>query len=236
MVARGRKGPPVADPALPRVVREGCMRRLFTLIALFGFGLLFMGIAAMQSLSGHSGEASPKSPETARVCFTYSGPTTPAEGLAALFAPEVTAVHKMNFPAGNFTSWFRGGPGLATLASIESGDALCAAGPADDANLFAVDTGATTAAAPPPETAPPALTTASTETGMNCFVYAGPTTNVSDFGARFSGAVTAVQRWNLPDGKFSSWFASNPGLSTIVSLGAGDVVCVSAPPDTSVFR
>jgi len=152
----------------------------------------------------------------------------------ALFAPTVTALNKMNLPAGNFSSWFRVAPSLATLTSIASGDALCAAGPAAGTNLFPAGTAATVTV-PTPPAIPTPVTTASTGTGVFCFAYSGPTTPVTSFATRFVGAVTAVNRWNLPDGNFNSWFAAAPSLSTITSLNNGDVVCVSAPIGTSVF-
>ena len=82
---------------------------------------------------------------------------------------------------------------------------------------------------------PEPVTTTTTATGVFCFVYSGPTTAVANFTTRFNSAIVAVNRLNLPDGAFSSWFAAAPSLSTITSLNNGDVICVSAPVGTSVF-
>lgn len=62
-------------------------------------------------------------------CFAYSGPTTLASGLPTLMNPAVIAVNKLNLPGGNFTSWFRAAPALATLTQVASGDTLCVAAP-----------------------------------------------------------------------------------------------------------
>jgi hypothetical protein len=141
----------------------------------------------------------------------------------------------INLPAGNYSSWFRTAPSLATLTGLGNGEIICVYGPVGS-NVFV---SATPAVVTPPVTAPatPAtVITAVTETGVYCFAYSGPTTQVANFTTRFNPAIVGVNRLNLPDGKFSSWFAAAPALTTITALDNGDILCVAGPTGTSVFE
>lgn len=62
-------------------------------------------------------------------CFQYSGPTTTAANFGSLFTTAVTAVNKLNFPDGSYSSWFPAAPDLATISSIADGAVLCVAAP-----------------------------------------------------------------------------------------------------------
>ncbi len=79
------------------------------------------------------------------------------------------------------------------------------------------------------------VTVTQTRTGVYCFVYAGPTTVASGLGTLFSSSVVSVNKFNLPDGDFSSWFRAAPALATIVRVASGDTLCVAAPVGSTVF-
>lgn len=82
---------------------------------------------------------------------------------------------------------------------------------------------------------PVAQTVTATSTGVYCFVYSGPTTPVASFVTRFTAGVSGVNKMNLPDSSYSSWFSAAPQFATIVVLSNGDLICVAAPPGTAVF-
>jgi len=80
------------------------------------------------------------------------------------------------------------------------------------------------------------VTVTQTRTGVYCFVYSGPTTAASGLSTLLSAAVVSVNKFNLPDGDFSSWFRAAPALATITQVASGDILCVAAPVGTAVFR
>ena len=67
--------------------------------------------------------------DTGLFCFTYVGPATSVSSFATFFAAGIRAVHRLNLPAGDFSSWFLAAPSLATIASLSNGDLVCVAGP-----------------------------------------------------------------------------------------------------------
>ena len=150
----------------------------------------------------------------------------------------MTAINQFNLPAGTYSSWFREAPSFATLTSLANGDVICVGGPVGS-NVFVSGTpaGTTTPTTPPviPATVVTTTTTTTTTTSLYCFAYSGPTTAVANFTTRFNSAIDAVNRLNLPDGNFSSWFGAAPSFSTISSLNNGDLICVAGAPGTSVF-
>lgn len=80
------------------------------------------------------------------------------------------------------------------------------------------------------------VTVTATTTGVYCFVYSGPTTAVSGIASLLSLPVASLNKLNLPDGHFTSWFRAAPQLVTISQVASGDLLCVSAPDGTAVFR
>jgi hypothetical protein len=70
-------------------------------------------------------------PKLRTYCFAYSGPTTMESGFGSLFASTVVGVNVMQLPAGDFESWFRAAPSLATVASLTNGQPVCVSGPVD---------------------------------------------------------------------------------------------------------
>jgi hypothetical protein len=202
--------------------------------------ILTYHLTAFAALIPNSGGALPTQQKVAATstgltCFAYSGPTTLAAVFGAYFSSGVTAINRFNLPAGNYSSWFRAAPSLATLTSLGNGDVICIYGPVGS-NVFVAGSAAGVIPPVTPPSTPATVVTATTVTGVYCFAYSGPTTAVANFATRFNSAIVGVNRLNLPDGKFSSWFAAAPSLSTIMSLSNGDLLCVSAAVGSSVFR
>jgi hypothetical protein len=74
---------------------------------------------------------------TGTFCFKYAGPSKAVADLVTFFSTNIVAINEMNFPAGNFSSWFRAAAGLATITQISNGDVLCVTGPSGT-NVFSV--------------------------------------------------------------------------------------------------
>ena len=74
-----------------------------------------------------------------------------------------------------------------------------------------------------------------TRTGVYCFAYSGPTTPASGLATLLSSSVVSMNKFNLPDGDFSSWFRAAPTLATIPQVASGDLLCVPAAPGSAVF-
>jgi hypothetical protein len=80
------------------------------------------------------------------------------------------------------------------------------------------------------------VTVTQTRTGVYCFAYSGPTTQAAGLSTLFTPAVVSMNRFNLPDGDFSSWFRDAPAMATVTQVATGDVLCVSAAPGSAVFH
>jgi len=86
---------------------------------------------------------------------------------------------------------------------------------------------------------PPAIPTQHivepTGTGTYCFRYEGPDVGVSELAGLFASSVAAINRLNLPDGNFSSWFRAAPDLASLTGTSNDDHICVAAPSGLPVF-
>lgn len=73
---------------------------------------------------------------TSLFCFKYAGPTKAKADLVTYFNANVDSVNQFNFPAGDWSSWFRDLPSAATINQVANGDILCVHG-AIGSNVFA---------------------------------------------------------------------------------------------------
>jgi len=102
------------------------------------------GLGAFRTVTISPPQTTPTAPtqqvvavtSTGTFCFRYAGPSKTAADLATFFSTNIVAINQMNFPAGNYSSWFRAAPGLATMNQLSNGDVLCVTG-AIGTNVFA---------------------------------------------------------------------------------------------------
>jgi len=69
-------------------------------------------------------------------CFTYGGASLFPADFASAFAPGVASVNVLQLPAGNYKSWFRAAPALATATGLTPGQTICVSAP-PGTNVFA---------------------------------------------------------------------------------------------------
>lgn len=66
---------------------------------------------------------------TGAFCFSYDGPATTLASFTTAFSSTVASVNSLQLPAGNYLSWFRAAPALATATSLSSGQIVCVSAP-----------------------------------------------------------------------------------------------------------
>lgn len=101
------------------------------------------GLGAFRTVTISAAQTTPTAPvpqivvvtSTSTFCFRYAGPSVSVADVPTFFSSNIVAVNQMNFPAGNYSSWFRAAPGLAKVTQILNGDVLCVTG-AIGTNVF----------------------------------------------------------------------------------------------------
>jgi len=87
------------------------------------------GVTASATVAITPFHATVTATSTGTYCFRYGGPPLLPANFALSFAPQVASVNVLQLPAGNYLSWFRAAPGLATATGLAPGQTVCVSAP-----------------------------------------------------------------------------------------------------------